>query len=461
MRNIKVLVLFLHIIFFCHAQTIVAQGLEDDLEEQQLFADTELTPSGRKGALPPAVDLKPYCPPIYHQGYIPSCVGAACSYAQTIQYAVHNNWTDTEMIGESFFSPLFLYNKNRKVAGCQGFASLGKTLRFLTTMGNLKYKDFEEGFEEQETCQQKVTEELLQQASQYKIEHHKAVFAHNTTDRNKINRMKISLADSLAVIVGLDNFVFDEESDGKGKHALTFVGYNDDSEEFTYINSYGEDWGEKGFGKISYNKFLEDVMYAYQIHIKKEGKKPMTLRGNFHLTFEQPQSYKMPKASVKFQKDHYVLLKAKEVYKKGWQVNQGFQLLAQNNLADKHLYAFSLNPQNQAKIHFPLKNTSHQNSELKPYLTIPNEENVFFPEYVGSDYLCILLSTQKLDNFKAIIQEVQSAGGTIHERLDQVFGEALIPQSDILYNANNMEISAKLSNPKAFVAPIILEINVQ
>jgi len=43
-----------------------------------------------------------------------------------------------------------------------------------------------------------------------------------------------------------------------GGHALTFVGYNDETQEFKFANSWGKDWGDNGCGYISYQYVMNE-----------------------------------------------------------------------------------------------------------------------------------------------------------------------------------------------------------
>ena len=43
-------------------------------------------------------------------------------------------------------------------------------------------------------------------------------------------------------------------------HALCLIGYDDSTRTFELMNSWGTDWGDKGFVRIGYHDFLEDAL---------------------------------------------------------------------------------------------------------------------------------------------------------------------------------------------------------
>ena len=81
----------------------------------------------------------------------------------------------------------------------------------------------------------------------------------------KIDDIPDQLVQGRPVVLGLivyDSFVSEKTSktgefnmSGKkdkliGGHALTFVGYNPESDSFRFANSWGSNWGDHGFGTI-------------------------------------------------------------------------------------------------------------------------------------------------------------------------------------------------------------------
>jgi hypothetical protein len=59
---------------------------------------------------------------------------------------------------------------------------------------------------------------------------------------------------------------FDElisESATRGGHAMTVVGYDDARQAFRLVNSWGKQWGDRGFAWISYEAFNSNVRESY------------------------------------------------------------------------------------------------------------------------------------------------------------------------------------------------------
>ncbi len=57
-----------------------------------------------------------------------------------------------------------------------------------------------------------------------------------------------------------------------GGHAVCLVGYSDKTQMFKFKNSWGPNWGENGYGYISYDyarNFLLDAWTATDIRVRK------------------------------------------------------------------------------------------------------------------------------------------------------------------------------------------------
>ena len=51
----------------------------------------------------------------------------------------------------------------------------------------------------------------------------------------------------------------------QGGHAICLVGYNDETKEYKFKNSWGEGWGDKGYGYITYKHMKQILMDAIQM----------------------------------------------------------------------------------------------------------------------------------------------------------------------------------------------------
>ena len=100
-------------------------------------------------------------------------------------------------------------------------------------------------------------------------------------DTDRLDQVKGELAGGHPVIIGMrPNQQFDdlrgrkvwraglpEEDDGH--HAITVVGYSERGQYFTVINSWGQKWGERGFGRVAYDTFRKRVRVGYSIRLTK------------------------------------------------------------------------------------------------------------------------------------------------------------------------------------------------
>lgn len=67
-----------------------------------------------------------------------------------------------------------------------------------------------------------------------------------------------------------------------GGHAICVVGYNDDTRRFTFKNSWGTQWGNEGYGSVSYEyaeQYFIDMWLAKDVSVTKE-----MLKGKSSLT---------------------------------------------------------------------------------------------------------------------------------------------------------------------------------
>ncbi|HTF82490.1 MAG TPA: C1 family peptidase, partial [Cytophagales bacterium] len=224
--------------------------------------------------LPEAISLQEYCPHVGNQGTQGSCVGWSSSYgARTILHNISTGQKNTA------FSPAFLYNQIG-MEGCQG-AYLNHAMQTLENVGDVDIDKFP--YDEQD-CTRKPSQQLQQEAAQYKIKG----FSRLSKDANEYQvdmlAIKQNLARQAPVVIGMsvggtfmqmmgqEMWIPSEDDyakNGFSGHAMCVVGYDDFKEfegkrigSFLLMNSWGPEFGKKGFIWVPYEVFEYFVVEA-------------------------------------------------------------------------------------------------------------------------------------------------------------------------------------------------------
>ena len=100
----------------------------------------------------------------------------------------------------------------------------------------------------------------------------------NALDNKRLDDAKGQLAHGHPVVFGMEvseqfenlqgSTIYDDVSSPRtGGHAMVLVGYSERRQAFKVMNSWGTEWGEGGFGWISYRavRQLSDLMFTMEI----------------------------------------------------------------------------------------------------------------------------------------------------------------------------------------------------
>lgn len=212
--------------------------------------------------LPPSADLREYDTPILDQGATSSCTAhAGVAIFEWLQKFRTGSYTP--------MSRLFLYWYSRKLAGVVG--DEGSTLR-ATAKAMGKYGICHEDVEPFESKFINTAPPIVaidnaekhQATNYYKIP---------TSTRPQETLMNIKNAlQTLPVMFGFTCYgsIFDVKEGGAipmptadeapvGGHAIAAVGYDDNKQALLIKNSWGERWGDKGYGWLPYGYVLDGL----------------------------------------------------------------------------------------------------------------------------------------------------------------------------------------------------------
>lgn len=210
---------------------------------------------GAKDSAPSSrVDLRDACPPIYNQGELGSCTANAICGAY--QYDVNKQ-------GEPEFAPsrLFLYYNERSIDGTikeDVGSSLKTGIDAVTQQGvceevmwpydvkkyNVKPSDdcYENALKHQSIESMRVTQNL-EQLKQCLINGFPFVFGFTVYESFESENV------SKTAMMPMPNVKTEKMLGG---HAVMAVGYDDNLKVFIVRNSWGEDWGAKGYFYMPY-----------------------------------------------------------------------------------------------------------------------------------------------------------------------------------------------------------------
>ncbi|MES2704858.1 MAG: C1 family peptidase [Bacteroidota bacterium] len=219
-------------------------------------------PDMMAAALPPKVDLRSkHTFAVLDQGQLGSCVAHAVGSA--IEFAQHTRPNDANvpdfLENDRKFptSRLFLYYEARKAIGMVSEDSgcvIRDALRVAYNMGVPRETGWKYDIAKYAKAPPKHS---YKSAPFHKITSYKAVPV-------SVSGVKAALAQGFPVVFGVAVFNSFFTGDGNipmpnysdqviGGHAMLAVGYDDSTNRFDILNSWGVGWGVNGFGTIPYN----------------------------------------------------------------------------------------------------------------------------------------------------------------------------------------------------------------
>lgn len=272
------------LLFFIIKQSANSQGLIFDSAK---FA-SRISLTVTRGYLPPAYSLKQYTPIIYPQ-VASTCVAHSFATARTILAAKSLGWTDKQKISSIYFSPYYIYyrNKSEYDIGCTSGLDVESTAKDVLQNGFAPIVDVEYPYyypftqaalciDRKGTSYPPTMDEDAQDASKYKIDE---IYSIST-----VQQLKTALSGGMPVVV----ILFPPPSFTNAKsdlwtplliekvdktimaHAVIAIGYDDNKYggSVEIMNSWGDTWGNKGFISIRYRDYAKWFVGGYAFYLK-------------------------------------------------------------------------------------------------------------------------------------------------------------------------------------------------
>lgn len=271
-----------------------------------------------KNNQPPVVrrDLSPYLPPSLDQGRTQaSCVAFCLSYellsyyermTKKYSYNVKGNLPDFNTV----FSPSFVFSGvkiNNRDANCLDGISFFDAFNFIQDNGTAKWALFP--YDKISTsCIGNIGSDVFKEAQKMKG----YTFYKISSDRKML---KAYLTQNIPVIIGIytsksmyENglrhknidkpYIWNPAgSDLAQYHAMLCVGFDDIKKCFILMNSWGGDWGNKGYCYIPYDRFYERVREFYIVKLNRASS--WTDKDS---TKEKPEFFDIPKFKYGYRK---------------------------------------------------------------------------------------------------------------------------------------------------------------
>jgi len=233
------------------SRTIQKYGWTPDLPDQRDFVYAAPTPYQQN--IPSSVDLSKKCPPVYDQGQLGSCTANAIAAA--IEFDQKKKFVP---------SRLFIYYNERVIEGTVASDAGAQIRDGIKTVANQGVPPEKEWPYVIGAFNQKPPDKVYADAKADVVTLYQRLIP-------DLNTMQGCLASGFPFVFG---FTVYESFEGAkvaktgilsmpganektvGGHAVMAVGYDDATREFLIRNSWGPDWGLKGYFKIPYSYLL-------------------------------------------------------------------------------------------------------------------------------------------------------------------------------------------------------------
>jgi hypothetical protein len=412
--------------------------------------------------LPSAVSLKKYAPPVKDQGSYGTCVAWSCAYAaRSISYSIQNKTTHSDSIIKYSFSPGHLYSRIKKAddRNCILGASILSALKKLKEEGNLLYNEF------MQDCSLVNINIYKNLGPDFRIKDYLSLTTEfENISKNEILAAKKSISENKPLLISLKCYesLSNVGKDGmwhlktnepqKGRHAMCIIGFDDNKAggSFEIMNSWGVDWGNKGFFWLSYEQAIK--YGAYIVELSDFEKTDFNQTGNLQLSgmieFVNLDGKPMPVTrknintrSIIVEDDDtadYFQYKLTNIYPGGTSFKIKF-----TTTAPAYVYIFAQDNQKIISKLFPYdESISGLINSSNTTVFLPSEtKHARISNIPGTENICVIYSKRNV-NINKIYEALQNSRSVLSKVIKNELEENLLPVNRVNFSANKISFHA-------------------
>lgn len=424
-----------------------------------------------RNPIPEATNLQRFAPAVGDQGHQGSCVAWSSAYAaRTIEEAARTGADPNSLR----FSPSFLYNQIG-LENCDG-SYIQRAMEYMTRSGSVPYDQFPYNDKD---CSKQPDQNLLHEAQQYKMRGFNRLTPGDRNDIIDLHAIKEHIAHGAPVVIGMQvggtymqdmmgkdlwqPTAEDRSLAGFGGHAQCVVAYDDRKYggAFLIMNSWGPNWGNRGFAWVRYPDFKYFVKEAYGIE-------PMAKTG---AAANEPFACEIGLVEIHYEGNktvpgNYIPLQVKNgnVFETISPVKMGTRFKMEvKNTTECYVYVFGKETDGTSYTLFPYPVKGNpQKTKYSPFCGItgyrlfPKGQSMM-PDSIGTrDQMAVVVSKQPLDWYALNNEIGRNPGLDYGARLNTALTSQLIRNVQFKSSAQgNMQFTVSGEKDNNVVATIV------
>ena len=394
--------------------------LDEEVYDKALVFEPLSYGASGQTALPAKASLARFAPQRRQQGRQGSCVAWASAYAARTILEAETTGQNPDDVA---FSPAYLYNQIA-LSGCQG-AYMVEAMKTMQQYGGLPFDQFRY---DERTCANEPSSSQKQAGQQYRIQGFDRLTVGASEYKPDLLGIKQHLAQGYPVVIGMmvgGSFMGDmvrqslwqpSQRDysmrGFSGHAMCVVGYDDNQSggAFQIMNSWGEDWGDRGIGWVKYRDFEYFVKEAYGVYPMASTQDKSRMAIEFGLMDANTQNI------IGLAKKEDTVFRTIKPIRKG----DKFKVLIANSI-ECYIYVFGQETDGSSYVLFPYTEKHSPYCAITGTRLFPRDYSMVADEIGNKDFIAVVVSKEPLDfqQFNARINGSRAAdyAGKLREAL--------------------------------------------